>query len=66
MKGNATSFKAGKGIMIWIPKSIIRAENIIPGNLISFDITNPHPEQVLEKKRGLNFLKKKITIKDKH
>ena len=61
MKGNETAYKSGKGIMIWIPSSIVRAERITIGNLLDFEITNPHPDQIAEKKRGFNFLKKKET-----
>ena len=61
MKGTATALKSGDNVYISIPKAITRAENIKPGNLVEFDITNPKPDYVVEKKRGYNFKKKKAS-----
>jgi hypothetical protein len=62
MRGNARVYKADKeckDIILRIPRKIVQAEKIRPGNRIDFDITNPHPEVVEEPTSGLYFQKKK-------
>ena len=64
MKGNATAIRSGDNLVIYIPKAIERAEKIVSGNLVEFDIINPKPSYIIEKKRGLNFKKKKIKTEE--
>ena len=44
---------------VYIPKAIVEREKIKAGNVIDFSISNPDPEYIKPKGRGLNFQKKK-------
>ncbi len=58
MRGNGTVMKMGTGMGMIIKKDLITALNIKPGNVIDFDMGNPNPDFIKEKKQGLNFGKK--------
>ena len=47
MKGNATAIRSGDNLVIYIPKAIERAEKIVSGNLVEFDIINPKPSYII-------------------
>ena len=61
MKGSATAMKNGDSISIYIPVKVVRMLNIKPGNLVEFEVENPFPDKIMEKRKAGNF-KKKLTL----
>ncbi|MAG76370.1 MAG: hypothetical protein CL811_06370 [Colwelliaceae bacterium] len=54
MRGNATVQVMRKKDLkdqyfIYLPQQIVKMEGMKAGNIVDFDISNPHPDQFLEK-----------------
>jgi len=57
MKGNAKVQTMGDKLFVYLPKQIVRLENIRAGNIIDYEIHNPYPDKIIEPRQGLNFHK---------
>ena len=57
MKGNAKVQTMGNKLFVYLPKQVVRLENIQAGNIIDYEIHNPYPDKIIEPKQGLNFHK---------